>query len=174
MAAWSCTGTKASSGRGTETGGATDEEMIRQFPGDDLVPDPSDETPRAVTVNAPADAVWPWIVQLGQGRGGFYRYSWLENLAGADIHNVDHIIPELQDLEKGDSIRMVREDYWLQSPSTAMTVKRIDSDRTLVLRGTMAGYGRFTSIQSIRKPLASSCVDGNRGTEQSSDTCYGI
>ncbi|MDJ1431458.1 hypothetical protein [Halostagnicola sp. A-GB9-2] len=125
------------------TWGATDEEIGRQLPGDDLVPEPSDETTRAITIEAPRDDVWPWIVQLGQGRGGFYSYTWLENLVGADIHNVDRIVPELQELEEGDSIRMVHDEYWLQSPATSMTVKRIEPDRTLVLQGHDGGTWTF-------------------------------
>lgn len=125
------------------TWGATADELNKQLPGDDIVPEPSDETTRVVTVDTSSDEVWSWIVQLGQGRGGFYSYSWLENLAGADIHNVDRIVPELQELEEGDSIRMVREDYWLQSPITAMTVKQIDPGRTLVLQGHDGGTWTF-------------------------------
>jgi hypothetical protein len=125
------------------TWGATDEEVNRQLPGDDVVPEPSDETTRAVTVEAPSDDVWSWVVQLGQGRGGFYSYTWLENLFGADIHNVDRIVPELQELEEGDSIRMVREDYWLESSITSMTVKRVDPGRTLVLQGHDGGTWTF-------------------------------
>ncbi|MDS0474850.1 hypothetical protein [Natrinema sp. 1APR25-10V2] len=117
--------------------------MSRQLPGDDLVPEPGDETTRAVTVEAPSDRVWPWVVQLGQGRGGFYSYTWLENLVGAEIHNVDRIVPELQKLEAGDSIRMVREDYWFQSPVTSMTVERVDPNRTLVLQGHDGGTWTF-------------------------------
>ena len=125
------------------TWGATDEEANRQLPGDEIVPEPSDETTRAVTVEAPSDDVWSWVVQLGQGRGGFYSYTWLENLAGADIHNVDRIVPEFQELAEGDSVRMVREDYWLQSPITSMTVERVDPGRTLVLQGHDGGTWTF-------------------------------
>ena len=54
-------------------------------------------TTRAITITTPADHVWPWIAQLGQGRGGFYSYDWLENLvAHIDIHNADQIVPEWQ------------------------------------------------------------------------------
>lgn len=123
--------------------GATDEEISRALPGDDLVPTASSETTRAVTIRAPCDEVWPWIVQLGQGRGGFYSYSFLENLAGADIHNVDRIVPELQQLEVGDTIRMAKEDYWVQSSLTTMVVERIDQGRTLVLRGYDGGTWTF-------------------------------
>ncbi len=125
------------------TWGATADEVNRQLPGDDTVPETTDETTRAVTVDASSDEVWSWIVQLGQGRGGFYSYSWLENLAGADIHNIDRIVPELQELNEGDSIQMVREDYWLQSPITSMTVKQIDPGQTLVLQGHDGGTWTF-------------------------------
>jgi hypothetical protein len=123
--------------------GATDEEIERRLPGDDIVPTASSETTRAVTIEAPCDKVWPWVVQLGQGRGGFYSYSWLENLVGADIHNVDRIVPELQHLEVGNSIRMAKEDYWLQSPLTTMTVEHIEPGRTLVLQGYDGGTWTF-------------------------------
>lgn len=114
--------------------GATEEEVKRQLPGDDLLSKPCDETTRAITVEASSNDVWPWIVQLGQGRGGFYSHTWLENLARVDIHNLDYIDPKLQDLKEGDTIRMAREDYWLQSPITSMTVKRIVTGRTMVLQ----------------------------------------
>lgn len=123
--------------------GAREDEVNRQLPGDEIVPETSDETTRAVTVEASREAVWPWIVQLGQGRGGFYSYTWLENLFRADIHNVDRIVPELQELAEGDTIRMVREDYWLESSITSMTVERIDPGRTLVLQGHDEGIWAF-------------------------------
>jgi len=97
----------------------------------------------AVDISAPPDAVCPWLVQLGQEQAGFYSYEWAENLVGADIHNVDRIIPELQKLEEGDSIRMACEDYWLQSPITSMTVERVDPGRTLVLQGHDGGTWTF-------------------------------
>lgn len=123
--------------------GATDEEVERQLPGDELVSEPCDETTRAVTVDAPSDDVWPWIVQLGQGRGGFYSYALLENLVGADIHNLDYVDPELQDLKEGDTIRMAREDYWVRGPITSMSVARMEPGRTMVLRGHDGGTWTF-------------------------------
>ena len=149
------------------TWGATDEEVSGQLPGDDLVPEPSDETTRAVTVDASSDDVWPWIVQLGQGRGGFYSYTWLENLAGAGIHNVDRVVPELQDLEEGDSIRMVREDYWLQSPITSMVVERIEPGRTMVLQDHDGGTWTF-HLEPIDETTTRFIVRGRKsGTETS-------
>src|SRR6266851_428368 len=66
------------------TWGATTEELQMALPGDDAAP--STYLTRAITVEAPASAVWRWIVQMGQDRGGFYSNSWLENLTGSDIH----------------------------------------------------------------------------------------
>lgn len=143
-----------------EQWGATDEEVNRWLPGDEFVDDRL-ETTRAVTIDAPAEDVWPWIVQLGQGRGGFYSYTWLENLVGADIHNVDRVVPELQDLEEGDSIRMVPEDYWLQSPVTSMTVVRLDPGRTLVLQGHDGGTWTF-HLEPIEAGTTRFLVRGRR------------
>jgi hypothetical protein len=84
--------------------GATDREVERSLPGDDLVPDPKINTTHAVTIDAPVDKVWPWIAQLGRGRGGFYSYDWIENLMGLDIHNADRVLPEYQDINVGDAI----------------------------------------------------------------------
>lgn len=86
--------------------GATDAEQQRALPGDDLVPRPRAGFTQAITVHAPPEAVWPWLVQVGQGRGGFYSYVMLESLVGCDIHNADRILPEFQELNAGDGIRL--------------------------------------------------------------------
>lgn len=109
--------------------GATTAELRMPLPGDDLVPHPVLESTRAITIQAPATAVWPWLVQLGQGRGGFYSYQQLENLAGCDIHNADRIIPEHQDLNVGDLVRLGPEGY------PVFDVAAIDSEVALILRG---------------------------------------
>lgn len=93
------------------TWGATSAEATRPFPGDDLVPDPRLITTRAVTIHAPVSQVWPWLIQLGQGRGGLYTFQRLENLAHCQIENVDEIRPELQDLAAGDCVRLGPEGY---------------------------------------------------------------
>ena len=82
--------------------GATGEDVRKRFPGDELVPHPTLESTRAVTIGAPTKEVWRWLVQLGQDRGGFYSYDRLENLAGADIHNLEQIVPQMQHLKVGD------------------------------------------------------------------------
>jgi len=107
--------------------GSTDAEVQRSLPGDDLVPHLKGGYTHAVTILASADKVWPWLVQIGQGRGGFYSYDWLENLAGCDIHSMDTIMPELQYLEIGDSVPMHPK---MGSP---YKVNSIEAGRALVL-----------------------------------------
>ena len=82
--------------------GATDHELTRVLPGDSLAPNPAIQSTWSVTINAPAAAVWPWIAQLGQDRGGFYSYAWLENLAGCHLRNADRIHPEWQHRTVGE------------------------------------------------------------------------
>jgi hypothetical protein len=66
--------------------GATDAEAHRSLPGDDLVPHSKCGYTHTITIRASAAEVWPWLVQMGQGRGGMYSYEWLEKLVGCDIH----------------------------------------------------------------------------------------
>ena len=73
--------------------GATPEEVTRPLPGDGLVAEPVTSATHAITIGAPAGAIWPWLVQLGQNRGGFYSYEWLENLAGCQMRNTDRNHP---------------------------------------------------------------------------------
>jgi hypothetical protein len=58
--------------------GATDQEVRRAMPGDQLIPDAASTT-RAITITAPPEQVWPWLVQLGYGRAGWYSYDWIDN-----------------------------------------------------------------------------------------------
>src|SRR5689334_7890503 len=78
--------------------GATSQEVSRPLPGDDLVPHPKGKSTHAITINSPAPNIWPWLVQLGQNKGGFYSYSWLENLVGCHMRNTDRIVGEWQDV----------------------------------------------------------------------------
>ena len=113
-----------------QTWGATEIEVEKSLPGDGLVPNPSYETTRALTIDAPPEAVWPWVVQMGQGRGGFYSYEWLENLFGLDIHNTDQIVPEWQDLEPGDTVRLAPPDQY--EDRAKMRVVHLEPNRALV------------------------------------------
>ncbi|WP_174550166.1 SRPBCC family protein [Nocardia arthritidis] len=85
------------------TWGASGEEIARVMPGDELLIDADIVSTRAVTIRAGADAIWPWLVQLGPGRGGAYTYDWVENLLGLDMHSADEILPQFQNLQVGDS-----------------------------------------------------------------------
>lgn len=90
------------------TWGARRAEMTAVLPGDELVDEDALRTTRAVTIDARPRDVWAWLVQLGEGRGGFYSYSLLERAVGADIHNADTIHPEWQRLEVGDTVWLAR------------------------------------------------------------------
>jgi hypothetical protein len=84
------------------TWGATALEVGRTMPGDGLLPNPVSLSTRAITIDASAAAIWPWLVQMGPGRGGAYTYDWIENLFGLDMHSADEILPQFQDLRVGD------------------------------------------------------------------------
>jgi hypothetical protein len=87
--------------------GSTAEERALALAGDELVPDAEEQT-HAIAIEAPPDAVWPWLVQMGQGRAGFYSHDRLERLVGADIRNADEIHEEWQHLAVGDLVRTYR------------------------------------------------------------------
>jgi hypothetical protein len=107
--------------------GASDDETKMRLPGDDLTPQADLVATRAITIRAAADRVWPWIVQLGQGRGGFYSYDILENLIGCDIRSANSIVPEWQHVEVGSEVRL--------APQLSLTVALAEQNRSLVLRG---------------------------------------
>ena len=87
------------------TWGATDEEASARLPGDELLEDADGVATRAITVDAPASAVWPWIAQMGPApRGGAYTYDWIENLLGLDMRSADEVLPDFQHPQVGDAI----------------------------------------------------------------------
>src|SRR5271157_4850334 len=75
--------------------GATKEETQMVLPGDELIEEPAVQTTEAEWINAPAARVWPWLLQLGQDRGGLYSYNLLENLVGLHIRNADGMHPRM-------------------------------------------------------------------------------
>ena len=83
--------------------GATDDEVARSLPGDDDVPQPTFNATRAVTIAARPETIWPWLIQIGMGRAGWYSYDLLDNLGRP---SAEHILPEFQHLAVGDVIPM--------------------------------------------------------------------
>jgi hypothetical protein len=114
--------------------GATSAEVRQTMAGDEFVPEPADVVTLAVTVDAPAEHVWPWLVQMGQDRGGMYSYQWLENLFGLDIHNAEVIRKEWQQLAVGDEVRLVPAGTFGMPDGYALPVARLDPGRSIVLR----------------------------------------
>jgi len=86
--------------------GVTPDELTQTWSGDELIPEPKWQWTHAITIKAFTTEVWPWLAQIGQGRGGLYSYELLENLIGCNIHNADRIISEFQQLKTGDVIRL--------------------------------------------------------------------
>ena len=108
------------------TWGATDEEAAGRLPGDDLLEAADGVATRAIDVDAPAAAVWPWLAQMGPApRGGAYTYDWIENLLGLDMHSVDRVLPEFQHPQVGDTV-----DYG----TNRMRVERVEPERILAWR----------------------------------------
>jgi hypothetical protein len=105
--------------------GATEKEVNGSLPGDDIIAHPKWQYTQAITIGVSAQKVWPWLVQIGQGRGGFYSYQALENLVGCNIHNADRIIPEFQRLEAGDNV--------LLHPKVPFPVALVEPGRAIVL-----------------------------------------
>ena len=110
--------------------GATEGEASGALPHDHFVPRPIFQTTRAITIDAPAEEAWRWLVQVGQGRGGLYSYDWLENLADLDVHSAEEIVPELQDLEVGDLVRLAPESMGAEA---GLRVAAMERGRALVL-----------------------------------------
>ena len=111
--------------------GAEAADLSSEKPGDDIISEPRWQYTMAVTIRAGAARVWPWIVQIGQGRGGFYSYQGLENLAGCKIQNTDRILPEFQHLSVGEGIS-------LHPGMPLLPVAAVEEDRYLVIGGTDA------------------------------------
>jgi hypothetical protein len=112
--------------------GASGQERRQSLPGDDLVP-ARWQTTRAITISAPAEEVWPWLVQMGYSRGGWYSYDWLEHLIGAgdfaEGGSARRVVPELQQLALGDTVAL--------SPAGGLTVAVLEPASALVLHYRM-------------------------------------
>ena len=105
--------------------GATDAEVAAAMPGDDLVPNPSFTATRAITIAAPPEQVWPWIVQLGTGRAGWYSYDLFDNAARP---STDRILPQFQAIRVGDWVPM----SGTVNQTTAFKVEAFEAPRWLL------------------------------------------
>jgi hypothetical protein len=128
--------------------GATLFEEKSSMPGDRLVPFPRLTSTRAITVDAPPEKVWPWLVQLGQGRGGFYSFEALENLVGCDMHGAVVIEPALQRLDVGDLIRLA------PGGSPCYRVAQVEPPHVLVLAGADPRTKEVAPLPTSRNQMA--------------------
>jgi len=126
--------------------GATDREVAAEWPGDDLSAGAGTVTTRAVTIHAPAEKVWPWIVQLGQDRAGWYSYRLLENIVGCRMPRVHRVVPELQHRDVGDKVWMYPANR-LNGIGHSV-VARVEPRRALVLATMSMGNSSVTSDAS--------------------------
>lgn len=132
--------------------GTTESERQRQLPGHTLVPAPAVQNTQAVTIDAPPEAVWPWLIQMGAGRAGFYSYDWLERLIGTDEGDADRIVPEYQDLGEGDEVAFSPTDRWAGSTSWPVVTELVENER-LVLQppGDPPSYVWSFQLSSIEQ-----------------------
>jgi hypothetical protein len=135
--------------------GATPAEVRMTLPGDTFIAPNADISTRAITIHAPANIVWQWLVQIGQDRGGFYSYHWLENLFAADMHNAEQIKPEWQDVPVGRKVLLAYYGSFIDA--SAVPIVLVDPGRALVIHG---GWGMYlfplddhTTRLVVRYPL---------------------
>src|SRR3954466_8917150 len=108
------------------TWGATDQEASARMPGDELLEHADGVSTRAIDIDAPPAAVWPWLAQMGPSpRGGAYTYDWIENLLGLNMHSTGRVLPEFQDPQVGDAFSL---------GSNRMRMERVESERVLAWR----------------------------------------
>jgi hypothetical protein len=147
--------------------GATPPERVEQLPGDEIVEDVMTHYTRAVTIDAPPSAVWPWLVQIGDRRAGFYSYDWIERFVfPGTVHYVDEdhsataIHPELLHVHLGDRINtgsigrvalgrpitILEPDRAFVMGTWAFILKPLDGNRTrLLVRERDTGWIRLAA-----------------------------
>jgi len=109
------------------TWGARGNEVTADLAGDELLPGADLVTTRAISIDAAPEEIWPWLAQLGSGRGGAYTYDWIENLLGLNMHSASRILPQFQDIKAGDELP-------LGSGGPVMRVEVLDPPRALAVR----------------------------------------
>jgi hypothetical protein len=136
--------------------GATDAEAVARLPGDELLEDADGVATRAITIDAPASAVWPWLAQMGPApRGGAYTYDWVENLLGLNIHSVDRVLPEYQHPQVGEGFGYGSNEmsFAIVSPERVLSTRSADGNWvwTFVLE-EQDGNTRLISRNRFRLP----------------------
>lgn len=122
--------------------GSTPAELQAGLPGDDTLLRPTYQIQHAVSVDAAPDRIWPWLVQLGEDRGGFYSYAWLERIFGFQVHNADRIHPEWQRLAPGDTVFATHVGWLGQRRRLGWRVGEVRPDTVLVLEN----WGSFVLL----------------------------
>jgi len=118
--------------------GATLAEVLLPLPGDDLVPSPRFSYTQAISIEARPDEVWPWLVQIGYGRAGWYSHDWIHRLLGIagslddDRRSADRVIPELQDLRGGDLVEL--------APGMGLEVVQLEPGRFLLMENEAGSW----------------------------------
>ncbi|SDU72942.1 SRPBCC family protein [Gordonia westfalica] len=131
------------------TWGATEDEVAAKLPGDELLPGADGIATRAITIDAPPAAVYPWLAQMGPSpRGGAYTYDWIENLLGLDMHSTDRVLEEYQHPAVGDTIGHGAEASRIEiaEPDHAFVTRTADGD--WVWSFTLVPVGQSTRLIS--------------------------
>lgn len=129
------------------TWGSSADEIARAMPGDDLLTDPDIVATRSITVDAAPERIWPWLVQMGPGRGGAYTYDWIENLLGLNMHSADTILPQFQNLAVGDT-------FVLGETGPRMRIAIVEPERAVVFASEdkhwVWAFGLYSSAEGTR------------------------
>ena len=136
--------------------GATDSEMTEWLPGDEITPSANSIATHAITIDAPPEEVWPWIVQIGRDKGGFYSYSWLENLVGCQLRNADRVVPEFQELSVGDPV-------WLHPKVPPLPVLIVKPGEAIVMGSNTSEPGTWGFYLKPMEPGRTRLIARGRG-----------
>lgn len=115
--------------------GTTKAEIRMQLPGDELIRNPMLRATEAIWIEQSAAAVWPWLVQMGQDRGGLYGYELLENSIALHHRNADRIHPEWQHLAPGDLVRLAPAGWLGLREGLTLSVTEVIEEQAIVLHG---------------------------------------
>ena len=140
---------------------STREERLRHLPGDDLVPHAMSDSTMAITIDAPPEAVWPWLVQMGVDRAGFYTHTWLENgLLRLRVTNAEQIVPRWQGLRPGDHVWFTQANA--KGKRIGPTVVRIEPNRALILGHGDDPENWAGTWQFVLEPIGTDAGAGTR------------